>query len=301
MADGFFDVPNVPYHKLNKFTEYKKFEEKFEPKKTTDDCYTPEPVYKAIKDWVFKRWNLPQDTQIIRPFYPGRNFENEEYPEGCLVLDNPPFSLYAHIVRWYLSKGVRFFIFGPYLSGLVIGADVTYIVAGKQITYTNGANVATCFCTNLPSDARLICSTDLYHAIDDANTGAKPSRVVRKLEWPPSILNMARTGTLVRGDFPEGHEFHIYKDECAYIRKMDCGQDIFGNGLILADSAVERFKKEKEDVDKLSNDRCIAHVLESWDTYCETISLSEREQEIQQNLTNQANANRAAAIKELSK
>jgi hypothetical protein len=217
------------------------------------------------------------------------------------VLDNPPFSLYVHIVRWYLSKGVRFFIFGPYLSGLVIGADVTYIVAGKQITYTNGAKVATCFCTNLPSDARLICSTDLYHAIDDANTGAKPSRVVRKLEWPPSILNMARTGTLVRGDFPEGHEFHIYKDECAYIRKMDCGQDIFGNGLILADSAVERFKKEKEAADKLSIERCIAHVLESGDTYCGTVSLSDREQEIQQNLTNQANANRAAAIKELSK
>ena len=64
---------------------------------------------------------------------------------------------------------------------------------------------------------------------------------------------------------------------------------------------MERFKKEKEDADKLSNDRSIAHVLESGGTYCETIRLSEREQEIQQNLTNQANANRAAAIKELSK
>ena len=106
---------------------------------------------------------------------------------------------------------------------------------------------------------------------------------------------MARTGTLVRGDFPAGHEFHIGKDECAYIRKMDCGQDIFGNGLILADSAIERFKAEKEAADKLSTDRCIAHVLESGHTYCDTISLSEREKEIQQNLTNQANANRAAA------
>lgn len=201
MPDGFFDVPEISYHKLNKFHEYEKFTQKFEAKKTTDDCYTPEPIYKAVHDWVFKRWSLPEDTKVLRPFYPGGDFEKEEYPEGCLVLDNPPFSLYAHIVRWYLSKGIRFFIFGPYLSGLVVGADVTYIVAGKQITYTNGAKVATCFCTNLPSDSRLICSTD----------------------------------------------------------------------------------------------RCIAHVLESGDTYCDTISLSKREQEIQRNLTNQANANRAAA------
>ena len=37
MADGFFDVPEVPYHKINKFNEYDKFTKKFEAKKTTDD------------------------------------------------------------------------------------------------------------------------------------------------------------------------------------------------------------------------------------------------------------------------
>lgn len=29
---------------------YEKFVEKFKPKKTTDDCYTPPEVYKLIKD-----------------------------------------------------------------------------------------------------------------------------------------------------------------------------------------------------------------------------------------------------------
>lgn len=28
--------------------EYKEFVDKFKPKKTTDDCYTPENVYKAV-------------------------------------------------------------------------------------------------------------------------------------------------------------------------------------------------------------------------------------------------------------
>ncbi len=34
------------------FEDYEGFVEKFKPKKTTDDCYTPEPVYEAIKGWV---------------------------------------------------------------------------------------------------------------------------------------------------------------------------------------------------------------------------------------------------------
>ncbi len=34
------------------FEDYEGFVEKFKPKKTTDDCYTPEPVYEAIKGGV---------------------------------------------------------------------------------------------------------------------------------------------------------------------------------------------------------------------------------------------------------
>lgn len=33
---------------------YEEFVEKFKPKSTTDDCYTPPEVYKLIKDWVVK-------------------------------------------------------------------------------------------------------------------------------------------------------------------------------------------------------------------------------------------------------
>lgn len=283
--NGFFDLPEVPYHKLNTFGEYDKFVDKFKPKLTTDDCYTPQPVYDAIKDWVFKRWNLPADTQVLRPFKPGGDFEHEDYPEGCLVLDNPPFSLYAHITRWYLSKGVRFFIFGPYLSGLVVGADVTYVVTGKQITYENGAKVATCFCTNLPSDARLICSTDLYHAIEDADAAGKPSRTGRKLKWPKEVISMARTGTLLRGDFEPGHEFQIKKNECIYIRKLDCGQDIFGNGLLLNDEAAARFQAEKEEADRLSTKRLQEALKANGEKFVDgVVQLSKRERELQQSI-----------------
>ena len=31
--------------------EYQAFADKFKPKKTTDDCYTPPNIYEAVKTW----------------------------------------------------------------------------------------------------------------------------------------------------------------------------------------------------------------------------------------------------------
>ena len=52
---------------------YEHFVNKFNPKKTTDDCYTPGPVYDYIADWVSDKFNLSQDD-FIRPFYPGGGY-----------------------------------------------------------------------------------------------------------------------------------------------------------------------------------------------------------------------------------
>ena len=47
--------------------EYQAFVEKFKPKKTTDDCYTPEPVYEAVRDYVCARYAVDPGS-IVRPF-----------------------------------------------------------------------------------------------------------------------------------------------------------------------------------------------------------------------------------------
>ena len=39
---------------MPKSNTYKEFVDKFKPKKTTDDCYTPDVIYKAVKDWAIK-------------------------------------------------------------------------------------------------------------------------------------------------------------------------------------------------------------------------------------------------------
>ena len=78
-----------------KFNDYGGFVEKFKPKKTTDDCYTPPAVYDAVLQYVRETYHIADDVPIVRPFYPGGDYENYDYPEGCMVVDNPPFSIFA--------------------------------------------------------------------------------------------------------------------------------------------------------------------------------------------------------------
>lgn len=95
-------------NKKEKFENYEKFVEKFKLKKTTDDCYTPPEVYNVVKEWVVNEYNL-QDLKIVRPFYPGGDFENFDYPKNCVVIDNPPFSILKKIKDFYIKNSIKFF------------------------------------------------------------------------------------------------------------------------------------------------------------------------------------------------
>lgn len=43
---------------MPKSKTYEEFVEKFKPKKTTDDCYTPPSVYAVIRDWACKEYGI---------------------------------------------------------------------------------------------------------------------------------------------------------------------------------------------------------------------------------------------------
>ena len=40
------------------FEDYDGFVEKFKPKKTTDDCYTPPEVYEVVASWVEEKYGV---------------------------------------------------------------------------------------------------------------------------------------------------------------------------------------------------------------------------------------------------
>lgn len=92
--------------------EYEQFTAKFRPKLTTDDCFTPPAVFDAVKRWVSQQYGVT-DEQVVRPFWPGADYETYHYPAGCVVLDNPPFSILARIQEFYLRRDIRFFLFAP--------------------------------------------------------------------------------------------------------------------------------------------------------------------------------------------
>lgn len=70
---------------------YEEFVEKFKRKKITDDCYTPEPVYNAISQWVAKQYSL-NESDFIRPFYPDKDYKQVKYNNTDI--------LKIHLRRW---------------------------------------------------------------------------------------------------------------------------------------------------------------------------------------------------------
>lgn len=65
---------------LSEFDSYQDFVEKFKPKKTTDDCYTPPDVYEAVRDWAVNRYALHGREKDIDDQW-GREFEMEKAEE----------------------------------------------------------------------------------------------------------------------------------------------------------------------------------------------------------------------------
>lgn len=108
--------------------EYQAFVSKFKLKKTTDDCYTPDNIYQAVKSWACAEYSIDPET-IVRPFWPGGDYERFEYPTGCTVLDNPPFSIISSICANYVKNGIRFFLFAPYLTNFqIMRGGLIYVI-----------------------------------------------------------------------------------------------------------------------------------------------------------------------------
>lgn len=139
--------------------------QKFDKKFTTDETFTPPEVYHAVQEWVCKRYNVDKES-IIRPFYPEGDYVNEDY-SGKVVVDNPPFSVVAQIVQFYMERDVPFFLFCPYLTAFGLLKYGASVVAQRHgVTYANGANVATGFVTNMEPFQKVFTNIELKQAVE---------------------------------------------------------------------------------------------------------------------------------------
>lgn len=219
-------------------SEYQAFVDKFKPKRTTDDCYTPELVYRGIRDWAVKRYALA-GRPVVRPFYPGGDYEKFEYPKNCVVIDNPPFSILSQICRWYTERGISFFLFAPTLTLFsTCSGAINYLPIGVAVTYENGATVNTSFVTNM-GDSKIEMAPDLYAIVSDADAAARAGlrASLPVFKYPAHLLSV--------GDFDivrHGASLRFPASSVAFVRALDAqrarGKTIFGGGFLLSEKAA---------------------------------------------------------------
>ena len=267
---------------------YDEFVEKFEPKLTTDDCYTPPKVYDAILDFVDGIYPL-KAMKVERPFVPGGDYENYPYQPNSVVVDNPPFSILSEIVRFYCARRIPFFLFAPQLTLFTAAdCDVTYIVSDSDIEYENGAKVRTGFITNLVPDLRIWLCPELHDAIEDAQAGEDKTK--QGFVYPDNIVTAAILGKIVK----RGIEFKVRKVACEYINKSDSaeeqGRQLFGGGFIMSDfAAAERAAAERAAAERAAAERAAAERAAAT-----RLNLSERERAIIERLNEADKSNKSA-------
>ena len=247
---------------------YEEFVDKFKPKLTTDDCYTPPAVYDAVAKWVSNEYGT-DESNYVRPFYPGGDYENYDYTEK-IVVDNPPFSILAAIVKFYVEHGIKFFLFAPTLSSITRLSDIcTALCIGVTVTYENGAEVNTSFVTNLDNpEIRMRTPPSLFKTVTEANKKNVKSlkKQLPKYSYPPEVISSASIYAYGRC----GIDFVIPRSESVRISALDAQKatkkSIFGGGLLLSERlTAEREKAEREKAEREKAER--------WE-------ISEREREI---------------------
>ena len=250
---------------------YEEFVEKFKPKKTTDDCYTPQNIYEAVKNWVVKEYNL-KGYKVERPFCPGGNYQNYDYSEKSVVIDNPPFSILSEIKKYYAENKIKFFLFAPHLTLFSSGGvdNSNYIVCDCSITYENDAKVATSFCTNM-GESFIKTAPELKKAIEYYDGENKRTKTRPKYIYPQCIISSATLGKITTLDFS------LNKNECYFIRQLESQKihkkAIFGGGFIISELKAKELKAKELKAKELK----VEELAITWE-------LSEKERQTQRRL-----------------
>ena len=231
--------------------EYEKFVDKFKPKLTTDDCYTPQNIYEAIRDWAVEHYGL-RGAPVVRPFYPGGDYEHETYPDGCVVIDNPPFSILSQICRFYTERGIRFFLFAPALTLFGIAAGTcNYLPMSCRITYENGADVRTSFVTNL-GNYKIETVPELWRMVDDLNTQntCEGAEELPGYTYPDCVMTPIRIAPTAKWQ-----ALRVRAECAAFTRALDeqraQKKTIYGAAFLLSEkAAAEKAAAEKAAAEK---------------------------------------------------
>ncbi len=241
-----------------KFMDYEGFVDKFKQRVTTDDCFTPPEVYEAVAGYVSERFGVAR-SDMVRPFYPGGDFEGFDYPPGCCVVDNPPFSILMRIKRFYVGRGIRFFLFAPSLTCFSgdLTTSLTHILTDTSITYDNGAVVRTGFVTNMGGDVVAEACPELHNRLKPVCDVLARRKKLPKYEYPDEVLTSSKLQWMAG----HGTSFQVRRADCERITRLESQGDkgIFGGGLLLSErAAAERAAAERAAAERAAAERAAA-------------------------------------------
>lgn len=236
---------------------YEQFVNKFENHKMTkDDCYTPEPIYDVVKSYTMNKFGI-DEKRIIRPFYPGGDYQSVDYT-GRVVVDNPPFSIMSQIVYYYVKNEIPFFLFAPGSAIESIARrdknKFTKIVTDTTLTYTNGAKVRTAFVTNLfKDDTELYFDPVFQQKLVEANRKSNSVKKVRvTYKYPEHVLRQWDLFQILRNvDKP----FAIKHKDTIFVQALDEQKQqpkptaIYGGGIFINDKVQKQIAKIKASKD----------------------------------------------------
>ena len=216
------------------FRDYDAYVAKFaDAPKTTDDTYTPADVYEAVVGWLSEKGKITGGTRIIRPFYPGGDFEGADYPPGCAVIDNPPFSIVSKVCKWYACRGTGFFLFCPAFTSARLSEFCTVVQIGVPIRFENGARLPVAFASNMFGSAAAIAAGDLTQKIEGCKSQKKDAKEIRKMQWPDEIVTVSTLRSIAAG----GGTFELDRRDSVMVTKAG-GVNVYG-GVWLSAKAAE--------------------------------------------------------------
>ena len=162
------------------------------------------------------------------------------------MIDNPPFSIISRICRWYIGKGIKFFLLAPHLTLFGIKVHgISYIVTDSAITYANGAVVKTDFVTNIPEEPVVMASYELHTKLADLRKRKKKI----KYEYPKNVITVSKLGRIIVNGSSACYPISKTRLISRLQSQRASGKSIFGSGLLVADDIAEDVdKKIAEDV-----------------------------------------------------
>ena len=217
---------------------YEEFVDKFKPKLTTDDCYTPPAVYEVVKEWAVHEYGW-EDRTIVRPFYPGGDYERYPYTDDCAVIDNPPFSIMSKIVDFYESKGISYFLFAQAKTFLSLKKATSHIGVGVDVIFENGADIQISFVAS--EGPCLRTAPELYRRLKLAAEQDKPEKP--RYFYPVNVITFSKLESWSK------YGIEYKENNAEFVRSLDAQRElkknIYGAGYIVPAERAAKAEMEK--------------------------------------------------------